>query len=143
MKRSKDQAPLIVEPHPEDYSGYPFITLLRYNKETMLTVIDNRTAAVIQGYVLDLCGPERIDEQGIIAIADYWYTNNQEKYPISVEFSRLGVSEIATKIYRSFNVDYVTRVIGPLPQFDTTPTRNPRRRKRKEPPATKRKSTSS
>ena len=134
MKRTKDQAPLIVESHPVDYTGYPFITLLRYNKETMLTIIDNRSETAIHGYVLDLCGPERVDEQGIIAIADRWFHENREKYPISIEFSRLGVSQITSRIYRSFNVDYITRVIGPMPVFDTTPKRNPRRRKRKDPP---------
>ena len=135
MKKSKDQAPLIIEPHPQDYTGYPFITLIGYNKETMLTIINNYDVGhTIDAYVLDLCGPQRVSEEAIVTLADRWFTDCENKHPISMEFSRLGVTEATSKILRTFNIEHITRIIGPLPVFDNSPTRNSRRRKRKEVP---------
>ena len=35
--------PLIIEPHPADYVGYPFITLIEYRDTHLLGIIDNAT----------------------------------------------------------------------------------------------------
>lgn len=128
------QAPLIVEPHPDDYSGYPFITLIQYNKEHLLTVVDNSNDDVVNAYVLDLCGPEEVDEQTIVEAVNDWYHTRKDRYPLSFEFSIRGMSGMTSKIYKSFNTDFITRVIGPLPTFNMEPLKNVRRRKRKELP---------
>lgn len=130
-KKISHQAPLIIENHPTDYIGYPFITLLQYNKDHLLTIVDNSDDTTITAYVLDMCGPEHIDEEMIIDSTREWYTNRRERFPVSFEFSRLNLTEITSKIYRTFNVDYITRVIGPLPSFTMAASKNVRRRKRK------------
>ena len=61
-KATKRQVPLIVEQHPGDYTWLPFITLIQYNKESHLTVVDNAEDKTISAFVLDLCGPESIDQ---------------------------------------------------------------------------------
>ena len=124
--------PLVVEAHPEDYDGYDFITLVKFNDDTFLNVIDNVSKKYIYGYVLDLCGPEQFDEQSLIEVADEWYTVNGSRYPISVELSRRGLIERAQTILRAFPLDYVTRVIGPLPYFNMDGPTKVRKRKKKE-----------
>lgn len=132
VKRTRgNPIPLIVEQHPEDYDGYPFITLLQYRKEHILTLIDNTDDKIVKSYVLDLCGPSKVDEEKIVSIALQWWDNNRDRFPLSFEFSRQGVSEEASKIYRTFNVEYITRVIGPLPRYEMKETINIKRRKRK------------
>lgn len=123
--------PLVVEPHPEDYNGYPFITLIQYRNEHILSIVDNTTKKAIKAYVLDLCGPEKVDEEQIIQIASGWYKNKSERYPISFEFSREGVAHNTSKILRTFTIEYVTRIIGPLPKFEMSTVENVRRRRRK------------
>lgn len=123
--------PLIVEQHPEDYNGYPFITLLQYRKEHILTLIDNADDKIIKSYVLDLCGPSKVDEEQIVEIALDWWDNRRDRFPISFEFSRLGLTNEVCKIYRTFNIEYVTRVIGPLPRYEMKETISVKRRKRK------------
>lgn len=126
--------PLIIENHPDEYMGYPFITLIQYRRSHVLAIVDNSDDQVIKSYVLDLCGPERVDEQKIIAIAAIWYKSHRTEHPLSVEFSRKGITGEAGRIYRTFNIEFVTRVIGPLPRFEMLETIRVKRRKRKSVP---------
>jgi hypothetical protein len=126
--------PLVIEEHPSDYDGYEFITLVRYNDKTYLNIIDNVTKKYIYGYVIDLCGPEGFDEETLINVACEWFYANGDRYPISIEFSKRDMTELSQRILRVFTVDYVTRVIGPLPQFNMNGPTKVRKRKKKEVP---------
>ena len=127
-------APLYAEAHPEGYDGCPFITMIQYNKRTLLTIVDNIDDTNIRAYVIDLCGPQGVDIEGVLTVAEYWYNNNRDKHPVSIEFSRNDLTEITSLIYRSFNLEYVSRLVGPLTVFDMKPTKATRRRKRKDIP---------
>lgn len=134
-KRTRgNPVPLIIEEHPEKYEGYPFITLVQYNDQHLLTIIDNCDNKNIKAFVLDLCGPEGVNEEHIIKVATYWFNNNREQYPVSFEFSKLGISSITSKIYRTFPKEFVSRVIGPVPVFEMSQVHKTRRRRRKSVP---------
>lgn len=126
--------PLIVEDHPEDYDGYPFITLIQYRNQHVLTLVDNADDKLIRHYVLDLCGPTKVNEEQLIEVATFWWEHSRNNYPISVEFSRLGLTPEVSALYRTYNIEYVTRVIGPLPRFEMADTTSVKRRKRKPVP---------
>lgn len=133
VRRTKksNHVPLIIEPHPEDYDGYEFITLVKYRDKHMLTVVDNATDKSIDTYVLDLCTPEGLNEEVVVNIIAEWFDNSAARYPVSIEFSRRGISNEMSRIYRSFSIDFVTRVIGPLPRFNMTDVKNVRRRRKR------------
>lgn len=135
-RNSKNACPLIIEEHPQDYNGYPFITLLEYsNEQQMIAIIDNSSEKIISGFILDLCGPEKVNEQDIVNIASEWYESERNKrYPLSIEFSKLGLTSVMSKIYRVFTTDFVTRVIGPLPRFEMSEKPKIKRRRRKAVP---------
>lgn len=124
-------APLIVEPHPHDYSGFPFITLIQYRKAPMLVIVDNADNEVIRAYVLDMCGPERVDEEAIISAAAQWYLTNRGNFPISIEFSRRGMTPMTSRIYKALNVEFVSRIIGPVPKYPMGAVKSIKRRRRK------------
>lgn len=128
---SKVSHPLIVEPHPKDYSGFPFITLIQYRKAPMLVIVDNADDSSIKAYVLDLCGPERVDEEMLISVAAEWYQTNRTKYPLSIEFSRRGLTPVTSKIFRALNIEFVSRVIGPVAKFPMDTVKSVKRRRRK------------
>ncbi len=137
-KRTRTKAnavPLIIENHPTSYTGYPFITLIQYRNQHILSVIDNMTPKKIKAYILDLCGPSRVNEENIINVAVEWYEFDYERHPISIEFSKRGMAKNVSRIYREFNIDYVTRIIGPVPKFDMTTVHSIKRRRRKSIPA--------
>lgn len=127
--------PLIVEKHPDNYNGYPFITLIQYKDQDLLVIVDNVDDKNIDAYVLDLCGPENVNEEHIIETVYPWWNERRENFPVSFEFSRLGMTAIVSKIFRSFHIEYVTRVIGPLPLFEMEEVTRIRRRKRKALPS--------
>jgi hypothetical protein len=132
--KSTTKYPLIIESHPEDYKGYDFITLIRFNDENYLTIVDNVINKQIICYVLDLCAQAEINEEQVIDIANNWYANNRTNYPISIEFSKLELSGRLASLIRCFPIDYVTRVIGPLPEFEMGGATKVRKRKRKSIP---------
>lgn len=127
----KKSAPLIVEPHPLDYTGFPFVTLIQYRKQPMLVIVDNADDSVIRAFVLDLCGPENVNEEKLIATVAEWYDNNRSSFPISVEFSRNGMTSQTSKIYRALNIEFVSRVIGPVPKYPMNAVKSIKRRRRK------------
>lgn len=131
MNTKKTTAPLIVEPHPKDYKGYPFITLIQYRKQHFLTIIDNVDGESIKAYVLDLCGPENVNEDKIIQIAHSWFAESSAKHPISVEFSKRGVTGETGKILKTYSLEFISRVIGPVYQFPISTVKSVKRRKRR------------
>lgn len=131
IESKKTTVPLIVEPHPRNYSGFPFITLIQYRKAPMLVIVDNADDEVIRAYVLDLCGPERVDEERMIQAAAEWYDTNRTNFPISIEFSRRGMTPMTARVYRALNVEFVSRVIGPVPKYPMNTVKSLKRRRRK------------
>lgn len=127
----KKAIPLIVEPHPKEYVGFPFITLIQYRKSPILTIVDNADEETIRAFVLDLCGPEEINEEMLIDVASHWYAEGRSSYPISVEFSKNGLTLPISKIYRVLNIEFVSRVIGPVPKYPMNTVKSVKRRRRK------------
>lgn len=125
--------PIKVESHPNSYDGYPFITLIRFNDEPNLAIVDNVHKKHLDAYCLDLCLPAGVDERTIIKVANYWYHTSRDEYPISIEFSKRGLSPLASQIMKSYSIEFITRVIGPVPFFDMKNPSKVRKRKRKIP----------
>lgn len=130
MSKLITHVPLIIEQFPPDYDGYQFVSLIKYNDTVTLNIVDNIQGKNIHAYVLDLCGPENVDYKTIIQVAQEWHNNSTENYPISVEFSKIGLTNYTNKILRSYPVDFVTRVIGHVSEFPMTGVREQRRRRR-------------
>lgn len=132
MRRASNSVPLIIEPHPPTYTGYKFITMIRYNDENTINVVDNIINKSIHTYVLDLCGPAEVDESKFIDLAHNWYSSgNYKNYPLSVEFSKVGWSATSNRILRVFPIDYVTRIIGPVAEFPMSGYSKCRKRKKR------------
>lgn len=127
----KQQAPLIIEQHPKDYTGFPFITLIQYHKTTMLCIVDNADDSTIRAFVLDMCGPTGVNEEMVVAAAQDWYEEHASKYPVSIHFAKLDIGAETAKIYRTLNTEFVSRVIGPVSKYPMLPTKSIKRRRRK------------
>lgn len=128
------KSPLIIEAYPDNYDGMKFITLIRYNDENSLNLIDNVVNNNIIAYVLDLCAPNNINEMDIMEVANFWFYNNREKYPLSIEFSKNNMGELTSPLIRCYPMDYVARVIGPLNTYKMSGTYKIRKRKKKTVP---------
>jgi hypothetical protein len=131
MSTRKQKNSLLIESHPRGYKGYPFITLIQYQDQTLLAIVDNMDDEKIMAYVLDFCGPEGVDEQQMITIAINWFQNHRDQYPISIEFAKHNMLGETSKLFRILNINYVTRYIGPANVFTINQCQTVKRRKRK------------
>lgn len=131
MATRKPKCSLLIESHPRDYSGYPFISLIQYQDQTLLAIVDNMDESKIQAYVLDYCGPERVDEQMLLRVAMDWFENSRDNYPISIEFAKHNLISETARIYRILNINFVTRFIGPANKYTISQCQTIKRRKRK------------
>ncbi len=117
MKKIANKIPLISEDYPDDYNSYKFISLVQYCKDRLLTVIDNTDDTQMRCFVLDLCGPEGVDEKVFLDAASNWFENNSANYPLSIDLAKNGLGVLSAKIMRTFNIEFVSRVIGPIPRY--------------------------
>jgi len=106
--------------------------LIRYNDGNTINVVDNIINKNIHTYVLDLCGPEEVNEQDFIEVTLNWYASGAYKlYPLSVEMSRVGYAQTSNKILRVFPLDYITRIIGPVMEYPMSGYTKCRKRKKR------------
>lgn len=133
-KNTTSAAPLIVEDHPADYDGYPFITLIQQHTSHVLAIVDDVDDKRLRAFVLDLCGPSGVNEEQVIHVAAEWYDNSKDRYPLSIEFSKREMAEAMSPLLKSYNIDFITRVIGPMPRFTMHTNASIRRRRRKSVP---------
>jgi hypothetical protein len=126
---SKRKIPtLIVEP-VSDNGNLHLLSMLEHRREHYLVIVDNINDDSITAYVLDHAQQEGIDLQTFIEVAEGWLAGTNAEYPLSFELSRLGLTSVTRKIYKTFDIAYVTRLVGKPFQYDlTTPARVRRRR---------------
>ena len=115
---AKKKVPPLVLEEVQDQANYLYLTLVEYKKERYLTIIDNIRGSDITAFVLDYANAEGIDMNWILSIANIWYYKSSDKYPLSFEFAKLGVKTKVTPIMRTFNLDFVSRMIGKIFVYD-------------------------
>lgn len=129
--------PLVVENHPKQYKGFPFITYIQFHNSNVLAIIDNIHNKQLQCYVLDLCQPEEVDEVAFIEAATRWFESHSHRLPLSVFLNQLDLQDSTNKIYRTYNIEFITRIVGPLFTYPINEVVVTRRKKRKSPTPSK------
>ncbi len=103
--------------------------MLEHRRENYLVVVDNVTDDTVGVYILDYAQQEGINLKELMTVITQWFYRASYKYPLSFEFSRLGVSPRTNRIYKSFELAHVTRLIGKDYRFDLhSPPKVKRRR---------------
>lgn len=126
---SKKKIPTLVVERAEDQGNYFFLSVLEFRRENYLVIIDNITEDGIGAYVLDFAQQEGLDLKQMISIITTWFYKASYKYPLSFEFSRLGIAMMTNRIYKNFELAHVTRLIGNDFRFElATPPKIRRRR---------------
>jgi len=99
------------------------LSFLDHDDSTYLVIVDNIRDDTLYAYVLDYADSEGLDPTKILAIAKEWEQTNSSKHPLSIEFSRLGLTYATSRIYKSFDIHNINRLHGRVfkYEFDTTP----------------------
>lgn len=125
---SKRKIPSLIVEHVSDAGNLRLLSMLEHRRDKYLVIVDNISDEVITAYVLDYAQQEGIDLPTFIDIAEKWLVR-EEQFPLSFELSRLGLTTTTRRIYKTFDLAYVTRLVGRGFSFDlSTPTRIRRRR---------------
>jgi hypothetical protein len=126
---SKRKIPSLIIEHVSDRGNLHLLSMLEHRRDRYLVIVDNIDETTITAYVLDYAQQEEVDLLTFINIAEDWLERSGGNYPLSFELSRLGLSSVARRIYKTFDIAYVTRLVGRTFSYDlTTPIRVRRRR---------------
>lgn len=103
--------PLHVE-HFQDHTNATFLSLIEFKRTTFLGIVNNLSSVELEAYVLDYAHRESIELVEFLSVCNRWYYGSSHLYPLSVELSKLGLSRRFQGMFRSFDINYVSRVVG-------------------------------
>lgn len=118
---------LIIEP-ASDAGSLFYLSVLEYRSQQFIGVINNIDDDEIGMYVLDFAQQEKIDVKNLLSAITYWFYKSSYIHPLSIEFSILGLTPITNKIYRTFELAHVTRLVGNGFKFEAVKPKVRRRR---------------
>ena len=125
---TKKKIPDLIFEELRDSSNLYYLSLIEYKRENYLSIIDNMTENEITAYVLDFAQQENMDIKQIFSISNQWFYSNSNRYPISFEFAKLGINKKLSPIYRKFDINYISRIIGHSFCYNTESTKVKRKR---------------
>lgn len=105
------------------------MALLEYKREQYLCVIDNISPTEIGAYVVDYAEQGNISVPDFLSVATYWFYSKSESCPLSIEVARQGLTEKLAPMYRTFDSNYVARIIGQAFSFKAMDSTKVRRRR--------------
>jgi hypothetical protein len=62
--------------------------------------------------VLDYAEAENIPIQQFLSVANLWFYGASDDHPLSVELAAKGLTDVLSPIYKTFDANYVSRIIG-------------------------------
>lgn len=122
---AKNRAPNL---YVEDTGEASYVSLIEYKRENYICVIDTISPDEISAYVLDNAEAENIPVQHFLSIANIWFYGSSEKHPLSVELAAKGLTDVLSPIYKTFDTNFVSRIIGTAFEHGTVETKIKRRR---------------
>lgn len=126
---AKRKIPDLVVEYASDSGSLYYLSVIEYRRQNYLCVIDNITSEEIGAYVLDFAQQERINLRDLMQVITLWFYKASTLHPLSFEFSKIGISPVTNRIYKSFELPHVTRLIGNDFRFDFESSPKIRRRR--------------
>ena len=118
-----------------DPMNYQYMTYLEFGKDdSCLCVIDNIDNGEIRLFILDKLKQSAICPSWFISMVNNWYYNSSEKYPLSIEFSKHGLSDVVSDIYIKLPLSNVKKITGRVFSYQMSAEPKVRRRRVKAVP---------
>lgn len=126
---AKTPVPNLIVEFISDPGNLHFLSVIEYGGKEYLVVVDNISETEVGAYVVDLIQQEKIDFKAFYSLVTRWFYASSDFVPLSFEVSKLGLTPILGKIYRTFETPHVTRLRGNGFCFDFEESCKIRRRK--------------
>lgn len=120
---TKKKLPKLIIENVKDDSNLNILSMIEHKQESYLVIVDIITPDSVGAYVLDYALQEGLNLQVFMDYAQRWLKTSQGSYPLSFELSRLGVTPITKNIYKTFEIPFITRLVGTVHEnkFDAAP----------------------
>lgn len=112
----------------KDTTNLHYLSIIEYRKDNHLVVINNITEEEITAYSLDAAQPSGIDINNFLSVVTYWFYGGRDNYPLSFEFAKRGLTAKLAPIYRSFDINHVSRVVGVPFEYNLAARKTKRRK---------------
>lgn len=126
---SKKKIPPLIIDNIEEQTNLHLLSVVEYRRNEYTCVIDNITPSELRVYVLDKWHPGALTPEELLSEAIYWYYDTSHKNQFSVFLASKGLAMHATPMYRAFDINGVSRVVGKAFHYtDLVKTKIKRRR---------------
>lgn len=89
-----------------------YFSVIEYKRQSYLCIIDNITPSEVSAYVLDFIEQQNIPVDSFLSTVTRWFYESSELHPLSVELTKLGVKAKMSTIYRTFDISFISRIVG-------------------------------
>lgn len=120
--------PLVIE-HVKDPVNLFYLSLIEYKRENYLSIIDNITNNEVSAFILDFANQEKINLLNFLSFVNNWFYQSAHLYPLSFELSKCGLTHRMSPLYRTFDINFISRIIGHPFSFDLELNTKVKRRK--------------
>ena len=109
---TKNKIPSLKVEALSERGNFIYLSLVEYKRETYLCIIDEVTDDFIGAFVLDYAEQENIQISSFLSFVTKWFYSNSDNNSLSTELAKAGLSEYTSPIYKTFDVSYVSRIVG-------------------------------
>jgi len=133
--RKNDPPTIIVEPHPDDYTGVPWVTLIQYVGKNHLLVVNTLESDYLWGYSIEGMRDAEVDVFYHL-MEEYWYSKMYDGFTrtfISPDqwINERGFGSVFGQRIAAYNTSSIIRVVVPVREpEELSERRRIRRRKR-------------
>lgn len=103
--------PLIIERIADD-TNLGFLSVIEFRRTEYFGIIDNITHTHVKAYTFENIRPDAISVNEFISTIIRWYYSESYYKPLSVSLSRLGLTSITAPLYKNFELNGVSRIVG-------------------------------
>lgn len=100
-----------------DDTNLHLLSIIEYKRNEYIGIIDNVTSSTVKVYLMDHDKPNSLSSNELLSQAIYWYYQSSAKHPLSVELAIQGLSPLTSAMYRSFDINGISRIVGNVFEF--------------------------
>ena len=103
--------PLIIEKIIDDTNLY-FLSVIEFKRNEYLGIIDDITPTHVKAYTFENIRPNSIQANEFISTITRWYYAESFRMPLSIALSQQGLTRATAPLFKSFDINGVSRIVG-------------------------------
>jgi len=114
---SKKKIPPLMIEHCDDIISKYLFSVIEYQRHEHICIIDDITSSEIKAFIIDKEFEETVSAAQLISEAILWFYQASDKHQLSIHLAKKGLTPHIGPMYRTFDLNGVSRVIGRIFQY--------------------------